>query len=351
MHRFLRTSRRHRGVSLLEVLISIGVTSVGLLGVMSLIPLAGAQARKGQISERSIVIGLAGVGELNARGMLDPNNWLEMTANGSLTGTPLGRPSNSPQGLQAVCIDPRGLLYDLTTVTNRSTFPMAAAGATVSMKRVSLRNVDPSVTNPVAPFNSISKEFADYIFQSQDDLSISLPSDRALPPYQIMAPANDSADDPEDSANFTRRQFEGNMSWMATLVPKALNTDTYNADLYTASIVVFHSRQADVAEQVANVTFNSAGIAGGEITITSPSGTVEYDVRSGSWIMLAGQTTPPYYRWYRVLDASDKGTEQHLTLQGPDWGATVPTQAVIVPGVVAVYEKTVRLDTPSLWSN
>ncbi|HTN74191.1 MAG TPA: prepilin-type N-terminal cleavage/methylation domain-containing protein, partial [Pirellulaceae bacterium] len=89
-----------RGITLLEVLISIGVTAIGILGVMSLIPLAGSQARKGQIAERSIVIGLAGVGEMQTRGMLNPNNWIDNAGNTNSNGYFV-----SPGALRPVCID------------------------------------------------------------------------------------------------------------------------------------------------------------------------------------------------------------------------------------------------------
>ncbi len=55
MHDF----RRRTGISLMEVLISIGVVSIGLLGVVSLIPVASQQAEKGARNDRRANVGQA----------------------------------------------------------------------------------------------------------------------------------------------------------------------------------------------------------------------------------------------------------------------------------------------------
>jgi hypothetical protein len=87
------------------------------------------------------------------------------------------------------------------------------------------------------------------------------------------------------------------------------------------------------------------------------------DVRKGDWVMLA---VPPavgsYFRWYRVVDADaendvSSGTPTRvITLDGPDWpyDSTNPphfTPMVIMPtGVVAVYERSVRMEEGGLWA-
>lgn len=345
-----------RGVSLLEVLISIGVTAVGLLGVMSLIPLAGAQARKGQISERATVIGQAGHGQMNAYGMADPNRWLKASGgtngNGSLMGQLVGHylpdpPTNNapytPTGMRAICIDPRGVAGNLADASNIDTFPYGTAEPR-GMTRVTL--------NMPQLGGGMSKEMADYVFQSQDDLSLSLPSDRSMPAYQLMAPTDSS--ELTTKPDFTRRQFDGSMSWMVTLVPKKDVTDLYNRDLYTASTVVYHNRPplgADV-ERTVNIAFHSAGIAGGDVELVGL-----WDVKPGNWLLLSGRRasgTNWYHRWYRVLGAAqdDSTNTTHVTLQGSDWDTTlVDTSAALVTGVVGVYETTVRLEGSTMWSN
>ncbi|MBW3598289.1 MAG: hypothetical protein KY475_13580, partial [Planctomycetes bacterium] len=74
----LRTGnpRISRGVSVLEVLISIGVASIGLLGVILLVPLADHQMNRGFMLERASQTGVNAVRDFEARGMHDPTTWM-----------------------------------------------------------------------------------------------------------------------------------------------------------------------------------------------------------------------------------------------------------------------------------
>ena len=89
------------------------------------------------------------------------------------------------------------------------------------------------------------------------------------------------------------------------------------------------------------------------------------DFHAGNWIMLmrkvrlSATEERTVYRWYKVIAADDEldstNTQRTVTLDGPDWtvdttaSGDYPTFAVIVPGVVAVYEKIVRLEGSSLY--
>ena len=96
------------------------------------------------------------------------------------------------------------------------------------------------------------------------------------------------------------------------------------------------------------------------------------DVRAGDWVLLT--PTRPFdvaplvgdvWRWYRVVSADDDVIDsnsgldpnappdhwiRYATLDGPDYAAR-ESQVIVVKGVVAVFEKTIRLDTSSLWNN
>lgn len=142
-------------------------------------------------------------------------------------------------------------------------------------------------------------------------------------------------------------------------------------------------------ERILDVTsiFGFDGGGGGEVTLQGASETA-VDLQEGDWLLL-GRFVPkvttnpgilvqrtPYFRWYRVATADDEPTQNGLfwarnaTLIGPDWNSgtvVVPSRytsqfpgyadnsqtydniAVVVRGVAAVYEKTIRLETASMW--
>jgi hypothetical protein len=187
-----------------------------------------------------------------------------------------------------------------------------------------------------------------------------------------------------------KRNSEGNLSWFATLVPKHelyLDGTAVIDDQYVLSIVVLNQRpRIDLAtntgtpmyfvgERVLGADFDEVGgvgYAGGELLLTwsavqDPTNDkfaqdTMLNVRAGDWIMLAKNlvhrngTPLPIFRWYRITEA-DTVPEYHaaeghyalaVSLSGQDWEVNPTaddTFAIVVSGVVGVYEKTVRLET------
>lgn len=332
-----------RGVSLLEVLVSIGVTSVGLLGVLALIPLGGAQTRQGQVAERAPTIGNSAFAEIRSRDML--------SAPLSITN-----PVN-------ICIDPLGL-----TSGGAGTFPTTASA---QMSRIS-----PSDGNG----GTMGLAMARSVFVSQDDLSIAFPGtgtqlldappDRSVAPQQIWNVTKNSAD------ASVKRLSQASMSWFATVHPN-YGSATYGqgCDTFTVSVVVVNRRILDPTLQTefttnvlaASTDFPGAGIAGGDVVLTFPTADQAKEAKTpeNSWLMLGGRkliytdpmTGQRYYldlfQWYRVL-ASDQTspTQRQVTLAGPDWDTSLESiQATIIPGTVAVYQRNMQLESSTLWRN
>jgi Tfp pilus assembly protein PilV len=349
MHVFRLKTRRHHqraGISLLEVIISIGIASVGLLGVLALIPLGGAQARQGQIYERAANIGIAAMGEVRSRDLTNPMNLLMYDSVNMQYALPYNIMYRGSR--QSFCLDPQGFS------TTNSVFPAQGAA---QMARLTLNN------GSGVP---VSAEFADFIFRSHDDLSLNVSeSDRTLPPTQVWSRSNDP------SATPTRRQSRANMSWMMTAFPNMGKGADYSYDLWTVSIVVFSNRVLDTnlrSEFTANVTsMPGGGVAGGDIEIAFDTSVYTADdineakTPENSWLLLSGQvpygmSTINVFQWYRVL-ASDNvsANERVVTLAGPDWPAGASNvQATIIPTTVAVFQKNMRLELgsgTSLWRN
>ncbi len=412
-----------RGVSLLEVLFSVGVIAIGLLGVIALYPLALGQIGTGVVADRAARAGQNAVERFSASGMARPDQllWFRNTPSSPSTSAAAVDPSVAepvllPEGPNSgFLIDPMFVAvnrHTYDTTYNAQLFPyyqrqqpipnpITPASPYPSQYDPRLRRV--TLRSAAAASTIMNAAQAELLFRSDDDLSFELPPDRNAPPDQIFG------------ANNARRQYEGTISWMATLVPQ-LNIinpseqftdanangrwdtgESYNdsnsnsqfdkgtapGDLYQLSIIVMDRRDSSMAmnnvnEQIANVAaFHNGGLGGGDVTLGADT-LEQLQVKPGQWLMLMATPHPKtssapgisLFHWYRVIDAEDEprvGTsvypyERDVVLQGPDWPVAYfaslsspapdqrPTRAVLMSNVVAVYERTIRLEQSGLWS-
>ena len=192
----------------------------------------------------------------------------------------------------------------------------------------------------------------------------------------------------------TKREYSGRFTWLATLVPVYGDWQpTENRNLMNMSVVVFNQRQFQIApsaqvppsEHACQVTVQGSGFGGGDLTLSSSSAN-NVAVRVGECLMLGwmqkdiptasgqavtfsgspsisfGTLTRPMFRWYRILNAgpatSSGGTwTRNITVAGPDLNLNTgfmvsgSVWAFIYDGAVAVYERTIRLEGPSMWTN
>jgi type II secretory pathway pseudopilin PulG len=388
---------KRRGISLLEVLFSVGVIAIGLLGVLAVIPLGLHQVGKGNVAERAARAGLNAVETFDVRGMRRPELWLYSPGGRVQVPTSIPLPPHVPAGY-SFAIDPRFVAANGSTVIGQQpyydarffpyfspldllvggqnpsliTLPHSQSTSFPRMIRLSLRSA------PVIG-TQMGTLLADEVFVAQDELVFDRPDEKTLPPIQ----------------NFNgnvKRLHDGNFSWMATLVPRMEFGGDFRNE-YLLSIVVFHKRNRSMAmfvdeddsggfnagdtpsyfERLVDVaTFHATGYAGGDIMLRSLS-LEDLELKEGDWLMLAGSggsggVEAPVFKWYRVVATENEPTfnsgngtwERDATLQGSDWQRPEwhlpasnalfrPTQATLVSGVVAVYEKTVRLETSTLW--
>jgi hypothetical protein len=347
---------RRSGISLLEVMFSIGVVMIGLLAAAALLPLAGLQVSKGIIADNAASLGRQAVRDFHVRGMANPNNWRTYD---SASDSFQAIPANMLAAEQPFCIDPR-----FVAAAGADRFPVANAG--VWMPRITLA----SGGTP----DGLGSLQADQLFTSQDELVLDLPGDTTLGPVQNFG------------INGEKRQTRGRMSWMATLVPQ-LDRQGNPIREYTLSVIVFAQRLLQPAsERVALVgAFYSGSPAwsGGDVLLESRADqpASDLEVNEGDWVLLSGRKLTqssvrfvPVHKWYQVVAVDEEPTRdpsnprtshdlwtRNVTLVGPDWdygnmvsGAfwedpAVTTQVTIIPGVVSVFEKTVRLETSSMW--
>ena len=303
-----------RGITLLEVLISIFILSIGLLGVASLIPAGKLMLIETNKSDRTGACGRAALRQIKIQRMLDPTYW-----------------STNPPGTNVFVIDPLGISKTLT-------------GDVGPLKRINLTNV-------ATPED---------IFRWQDDLTFDTPSSATARPRgfvrdtnDVIAPypqtASEAAATPLTGTPSPWNMIDGNFSWFLTASPATSSTGVYNV-----SIVVCHKRNLSTAgETSATVTNVTGGYGGVSISISGDwPGSSKWKLKNNDWILLCSYTGTTIYQasWYRVVGVGYDGTDTQITLAGPDWnggGATIT--ATSIEGVSGVYSTTVQLDS-GIWA-
>jgi len=299
-----------RGVSLMEVLISIFVMTFGLLGLAALIPVGRFAIEETGKADRCGACGRAAMREVKVRRMLGPD-W-DLPPNKRLVDW-VGNPGSGGPFV----IDPIGVDAGL----GNSLGPLP---------RITLALRD-------ALGNAIP---LDSIFRWRDDLKFHRPEDGQRP-----HPAIGNSGfllEPDGSP-----QDQGYYTWFLTVTPARgeLGLEWAMKRNYAISVVVCFRRTLEPEPQ-ANVTrFIGGGYGGGGVVL---SGAVE--VREGEWIMLCDAAE---CKWYRVVSVGQipGANNTRLRLSGPDWDVNrnANPQAVIPRSVVGVYSTAVEVERNPLW--
>jgi len=331
-----RLGRYRSGATVLEVVFAIAITTVGLLGVLTLLPVAGNRATLGRIADESNRVGRNAIHEFDVRHMRRQSMWAKYS------GT--AYQAYSPGNGESFCIDPLFIATQKSGTWNNKAGYFPSTTSTPRMDRISLWTKPGGSTG-------MDLAHADQVFIAQDDLVYEIPeNDRTAPPEQSFG----------SGTTETKRQTEGKYSWMVTLAP----TTDEETDLYVASFVVFHRRVPNVGEErTFNVEkFHNSGYAGGDVALASDSEEDLEELSDGDWILLrATSGSASIFGWYDVQevepdprDPEDSDSsytyEVDATLFGRDWDSSLTTTATWVPGVVAVYEKTIRLEKSGMWT-
>jgi hypothetical protein len=274
----------------MEVLISIFILSIGLLGVASLIPIGKLALIETNKSDRTGACGRAGLREVKIRRMLDYRNW-----------SPAQASPDTNKTIGSFAIDPLG----------------AGAGNTLGgINRWSL----------------VGANAAD-IFRWKDDLVFKYSRDKTIGPQLLPGGLT----------------YEGSYTWFVTVTPATSELDipVTQKKLFNVSVVVCYKRAPGVAgEKSSGVTFPVTGIAytGGSVTLAAP-----VNVKENDWVMLCCQRGGvSFCQWYRVISAGRSSPTlpgaDLLTLLGPDWDTSAGTTLVAIDSVSGVYSTVMQLD-------
>lgn len=374
-------SIRSRGVTLVEVIFSMGVVLIGLLGVMSILPLAGNRAKD--------AVGLS------VASALADNVMEEMLAQRWLSSGRLAMFDDKGDlmpfdGSRPFCIDPAfasiGGRQNQSNFYDTRFFPfykenhdptldpslnysaVVLGGNPLRMLRVGVLQRSSS---PGVPLALLTRDQALRVADSPDDLLIERPKARTDSPFMLGVQAT------KDGLPYGGRFGSGDFSWLATVSPNS------SPEYVTVSVAVIRNRQRGFLvptslaanpeqnatdERMATISYTSGfrGGAGGSIELNGAENTVSR-LRVGDWLMLArsGGTNIVVNRWYRVaaverevVQAANTGDRpvwrRQVYLDGPDFTFTSAinpsnqiqtsnTLAVLVDGVVSVTEHVVRL--------
>jgi hypothetical protein len=347
---------KSNGVSLLEVLISIFVLSIGLLGVAALIPVGRHAIEEAAKSDRAAACGQAILNDIKVRGMLRPHDWRKAGDNAKLGVVPdsAGQYKSERRGLlhgESYAIDPTPL--GSTEIPNFNDFPYnpitpgtplapgppGLSGRWTRIQRVSWVGL---------PLNQL---FTSAVFGWRDDLIIQVPPDETQRPRQLFVTYNGGIDAlefpivPAPSGNPLPLSPDntGNYSWMVTVTPSSEGHDfvhyavpgkyggtpphdnlpysySANTPVYTVSVVVFYKRDTTApdaydstetpGERQVYLQWLGTGLGGGDVRLFAPPARPQYlDVKKNEWMMVSGgypynysfdhdadSSTPPFLR-------------------------------------------------------
>jgi len=357
-----RLQPSRRGISLLEVLISIFVLAVGLLGVAAIIPLGQMSLWETAKADRAGACGRAALREIEVRRMLDFRYWywlpsLTISANnwGYIPYNPF---SVVPDNFTDVsgCRDSMPIVID-PLGRRENCLPEIFGRTPAVLPRRTLRSVPLSLSGAPPPMDPT---LAQEIFFWSDDLVFDTPKDAAARPSLLAGGMS-----------------EGSYSWFFTAMPAAteMSLPVAGRRLFTVSVAVCYKRNFDPnsvgtfeGEHTATINSNTVtpqgfpgmGLGGGTVVLNS-----KINVKENQWVMLyhlhvdnSGNALPGYpemnrCNWYRVVGVGMDVAPPNgptLTLVGPDWDYNLPATLVVVPGVIGVYTTTVELDWDPLWT-
>jgi hypothetical protein len=307
-----------RGISLMEVLISMGILTIGLVSVISLIPAGRSQALKASAIDRSSALAQNAAADLINRGFLRPSGWMATPSSTIAIFDPL--------------LDPLGSLFWTNTLTLSVIRPRIDAVTTSSA---------------TTAITSASSAVGDLLMKGEDDIRYSTDNVGAdAPPVALWSYSSTSG----------RHVFDGSYSYLATL--SGSNASWKPGDYKTLTIVTFNKRDTSLAPVALTLSDTTSGIWNVAQT-NVPTGQSLKDVIKPGSMVLAYTSSPPAYSWQRVLmaaDATNSATPSSwrvgLTCEGSGVVTTSTNNRVYVfPGANGSLQMPVRLEGTSPWND
>lgn len=303
------------GITLLEVMIAMGILTVGLASVAALIPAGRSQAVKASISDRSAAFASNTMADLINRGFLRAERLIDREAN----PVPTNRRLFLYDPFVEDAPDPAVNAEPLQTCYPRAD---AASGA---VSTIALDGLTP---------------FGDFVLRGEDDLA-----------YNPAANSDDLPTPLWSNGTSGRHAFEGLYSFLATLETSSTKLPFWEpGTLATFTVVVFHRRPTNLP----SITLIPASKPGGWEPVGTPSlpegESLADQIPAGS-LVLGNVPFTENYLWYRVLLATEDSEDTNIVYISAD--AELPLSNVVLyafPGSTYSMQKTVRLEGTTDWN-
>jgi hypothetical protein len=294
--RFPNSQTSRRGITLMEVLISIGVLAIGLTSVMSLIPAGKSEAGKAVVYDRAAAMAMNGLADAITYGVTRPDSIVVTTPTAAT------------------------VVFDAANV-----IPWPGEASVGTLKSAGVLAASSSIsTAPLA----VAKLFS----QGRDDVVYNLPA---------------TADDlPTNNFINGIRGFEGRMTSMIALTEADTGTPPLAAgDLATLSVIVFHNR--DTTSPTVTGTMDTSGL----VTLSSlPAGSTLKSIMRPGTVLYYVDPTRPRLRFAQLSMAAVDTTagNTYVTLTGrPMPGSNVGVTVLV--DSVGLAEQTISLEGPSAY--
>ena len=353
------------GLSVIEVLTSIVVALIGVFGVLAMIPFSVKQTQSGLDQDAATSMARNALADFEASRFKETFedssgtrqlNWIDSANTNVVTAI-----SNATS---LVCIDPLGVTEQNNTF---NPFPFNSPSP-ITIPTVTL--AQPGV--PLSPALPFTLAEARRMFRLTDGLVFAQDDDPTVTDSDLLGPVQIFN---EGAAGLLNRQSNGTISWCAIAEPTIASANASEIRSYKFHILVFKDRVTDsmVPEsEMLSSPVLSPTTFGQSASVTIPA-TLTDDVRRNDWVMLinqettgsgsiAQQTNISFARITNLFN-NDNGLSR-ISIDGSDFpftssglaadgtGTTTPdaTHIVHLRDVVAVFSRTIKLETNSEWT-
>jgi Tfp pilus assembly protein PilV len=270
-----------RGITLMEVLISIGILAIGLTSVVAILPAGRKQATKAIIYDRASLAAANALADAVTSGICKENSLDSVDT--------------------AVSVDPLGAWSVASPPTNgmwRQTGVFANTGDAV-----------------VASAAAVTRQVA----QARDDLEVT--------------PATNDDDPPLYLAIDGARAFTGRFS--CALLRTSLDGNPLTAgDMARLAVVVFYNRETAAAD-----AFVSATLASGQLEVTPPSGKTLADILRPGSVFYHPAGSAEGEKLHQITSvAVSSPTTAFVTHTGTDFAGSIPITPAPPPNIAILLD-------------